>query len=286
VLGFTRTDKGEMMGPKGPMELVFLSRDPEEHHQIVMVSGRPKDLSFNVVNQISLSTTSLTELKRLHTLLKGRADIDQGKLAAVSHGNAISVYFEDPESNRVELFVNTDFYCIQPMRAPINLEQPDDLIWAQVEAHARKQKNFKPRSQWLGEMKEKMATNGKPPPAVSAGAAAAAEPVVPARFIRFVDAATGGTHYGEPQQQALPYSSAMVLAGDPLADPPIPFTRTGRIAKIDQLLSPIAPPNILCIGLNYMKHYEEGAKKRGIALPSKPVIFMKTSNTVRNRPAD
>jgi 2-keto-4-pentenoate hydratase/2-oxohepta-3-ene-1,7-dioic acid hydratase in catechol pathway len=134
-------------------------------------------------------------------------------------------------------------------------------------------------------MKEKMATNGKPPPAVSAGAAAA-EPVVPARFIRFVDAATGGTYYGEPQQQALPYSSAMVLAGDPLADPPIPFTRTGRIATIDQLLSPIAPPNILCIGLNYMKHYEEGAKKRGIALPSKPVIFMKTSNTVRNRPTD
>jgi len=56
--------------------------------------------------------------------------------------------------------------------------------------------------------------------------------------------------------------------------------RTGKTAKIGQLLSPILPPNILCIGLNYTKHYEEGAKKRGIALPLKPVIFMKTSNTV------
>eukprot|EP01051_Picozoa_sp_SAG22_P010571 SAG22_NODE_958_length_6301_cov_4.995324_2_plen_86_part_00 len=35
VLGFTRTDKGSMPGPGGaPIELVFLSRNPEEHHQV------------------------------------------------------------------------------------------------------------------------------------------------------------------------------------------------------------------------------------------------------------
>ena len=43
VLGFTRTDKGSMPGPGGALlELVFLSRDPEEHHQIVFCSGRPE----------------------------------------------------------------------------------------------------------------------------------------------------------------------------------------------------------------------------------------------------
>ena len=56
------------------------------------------------------------------------------------------------------------------------------------------------------------------------------------------------------------------LAGDPF-DAANPLLRTGRTAKVGQLLSPIAPPNILCVGLNYMRHYEEGAKKRGIALP-------------------
>jgi len=127
VLGFTRTDKGEMPGPGGKlMELVFLSRDPEEHHQIVMVNGRPPDLAFNTINQISLKSDSLGELKKMHTLLKTRKDIS--KLAAVTHGTAISVYFEDPEGNRVELFVNSAFYCIQPIRAPVNLDQPDEQV--------------------------------------------------------------------------------------------------------------------------------------------------------------
>ena len=31
-----------------------------------------------------------------------------------------------------------------------------------------------------------------------------------------------------------------------------------------------------------MKHYEEGAKKRGIALPTKPVIFMKTTTALNS----
>ena len=90
VLGFTRTDKGEMPGPGGKlMELVFLSRDPEEHHQIVMVSGRPADLAFNVVNQISLSTTSLGEVKQMYALLKERQDITE--LLTVTHGNGAAL---------------------------------------------------------------------------------------------------------------------------------------------------------------------------------------------------
>lgn len=239
-----------------------------------MVSGRPKDLAFNVVNQISLKTASLTELKRLYTLLKQRTDIS--KLAPVTHGNAISVYFEDPEGNRIELFVNTDFYCIQPMREPVNLDQPNDQIWAMIEAHARKQKNFRPRSEWLVEMTARMAQGPSPP----AAATQAVDTTPVTRIIRFVDAYTGLETYGDPGTADDSYQTAEVLTGDPVADPPVPFARTGRTATVGRLLTPIAPPNILCIGLNYMKHWEEGAKMRGIALPTRPVIFMKTSNTV------
>lgn len=97
----------------------------------------------------------------------------------------------------------------------------------------------------------------------------------PARFIRFVDEC-GAVCYGEPQDDG--FSCAVVLKGDPLKQ--VPFERTTRIAKVKRLLAPILAPNILCIGLNYMKHYEEGAKKRGIPLPTKPVAFMKTNNTL------
>ena len=68
-----------------------------------------------------------------------------------------------------------------------------------------------------------------------------------------------------------------MLAGDPLKDEP--FCRAGRVARVERLLAPVSPPDILCIGLNYLKHYEEGAKKRGVPLPDKPCIFMKSSKS-------
>ena len=49
VLGFIVTDRGHL--PNG--ELCFLSRDPREHHQIVLVSGRPEGLPDRIVNQVS-----------------------------------------------------------------------------------------------------------------------------------------------------------------------------------------------------------------------------------------
>ena len=42
------------------------------------------------------------------------------------------------------------------------------------------------------------------------------------------------------------------------------------------LLAPIAPPSILCIGLNYRHHAEES----GMPIPERPILFMKTPSTV------
>lgn len=43
VLEFTVTDRGQLTGPNGPFDLVFLSRDPDEHHQLVLATGRPAE---------------------------------------------------------------------------------------------------------------------------------------------------------------------------------------------------------------------------------------------------
>ena len=40
--------------------------------------------------------------------------------------------------------------------------------------------------------------------------------------------------------------------------------KTGKSRYIVKLLSPIIPKDIFCVGLNYMKHYEELSKKKGI----------------------
>lgn len=43
-----------------------------------------------------------------------------------------------------------------------------------------------------------------------------------------------------------------------------------------KLLPPVDPPNIICIGLNYMKHAEE----TGIPIPAEPLIFIKATTSL------
>lgn len=69
IFGFTVTDRG--VSPE--RTIVFLSRDPDEHHQTVLATGRPADLQFNVINPISLRADSLATLKELHGRLSSDA---------------------------------------------------------------------------------------------------------------------------------------------------------------------------------------------------------------------
>jgi len=150
VLGFTETDQGDL----GSTRLVFLSRDPEEHHQVVLATGRPHDLAFSVINQISFRVEDLATLRHVHGL--AAADPAVTELMSATHGNAVSIYFRDPEGNRIEVFMDTPWYCEQPLREPIDLSQPDDSVMAQAEALARSRPKFQPRSQWLAEMTRRM----------------------------------------------------------------------------------------------------------------------------------
>jgi 2-keto-4-pentenoate hydratase/2-oxohepta-3-ene-1,7-dioic acid hydratase in catechol pathway len=59
------------------------------------------------------------------------------------------------------------------------------------------------------------------------------------------------------------------------------FEVTNQITKPHKLLAPIAPVNILCIGLNYRKHAEEG----NATIPQHPVLFVKATTALQN-PAD
>jgi catechol-2,3-dioxygenase len=154
VLGFVVTDRGDLETPHGAVSLVFLSRDPREHHQIVLASGRPRELAFNSVNQISFRMAELADLRAMHRLLvKERVE----ELAPVSHGNALSLYFLDPEGNRIELFVDTPWYVSQPLRIPMDFERSDAEIWAWAEAEARKLPGFRPAEQWREEIAARMA---------------------------------------------------------------------------------------------------------------------------------
>ncbi|MFI5356418.1 MAG: fumarylacetoacetate hydrolase family protein [Opitutales bacterium] len=53
---------------------------------------------------------------------------------------------------------------------------------------------------------------------------------------------------------------------------------TDRLVKPGKLLAPVAPTQILCIGLNYRKHAEE----TGAKIPERPILFVKGINAAQN----
>jgi len=150
VLGLVVTDRGKLSD--GP-ELAFLSRDPDEHHQMVMATGRPAEAGFNVVNQISFKVPGLADLKSAHARLRARG-VEQFRI--VTHGNAWSIYFADPEGNRVEVFVDTPWHTPQPLAEPFDIEAPDEAIMARTEALCRSRPGFATRAAWRETVVAKM----------------------------------------------------------------------------------------------------------------------------------
>ena len=153
VLGFAVSDRGELDTPHGKVALVFLTRDPNEHHQIVLASGRPDSVPFNPINQISFRVRDFAGLRELHRAIQ-REPVSE--ISPVSHGNALSVYFKDPEGNRIELFVDTPWYVAQPLRIPMDMSLSDAALWRWAEDTARGLPGYKPVEQWRTELARKL----------------------------------------------------------------------------------------------------------------------------------
>ena len=157
VLGFTVTDRGEVMG----MDLVFMSRDPMDHHQVILVSGRPDNLPPNpfspqfgsVINQISFRVGSLQGLREMLEVLE-RENVQS--ILVANHGIAWSIYCHDPDGNNLELFVDTDWYFPQPFLVPLDLSESDEEIQAKTEAMCREQPGFEQYADWRKRFAAKM----------------------------------------------------------------------------------------------------------------------------------
>jgi len=119
VLGFCVTDRALIRG----VNVAFLSRDPDEHHQIVLVPGRDP-AHASTINQISFRVVSFAELRRVHARLVEDA---APALNPTNHGGSWSIYFADPEGNRIELFVHTPWY-LPPVSIPLDLTLSDEEI--------------------------------------------------------------------------------------------------------------------------------------------------------------
>lgn len=142
VLGLVVTDRGHLPG----RELTFMSANPREHHQVVLASGRTGSGDEKVINQISFRVATLEQLQQMFGWLQQEPGPSQFR--AVSHGNAWTLYFHDPEGNRIELFVDSPWYVRQPCSEPLDLTLPADEIRARTEAMCRADPTFAPVEEW------------------------------------------------------------------------------------------------------------------------------------------
>jgi catechol 2,3-dioxygenase len=160
VMGYTVTDRGEVAGT----DAVFISRDPLDHHQLVLATGRPDELPPNTrnpffgpcINQISFRVGGLADLRQMYQRLKGEGYLDSEMLAA-NHGISWSLYFPDPEGNILEVFVDTEWYIKQPQLQPLDFSKSDAEIHALTEKFCREAEGFEPMVEWRKAVAERMA---------------------------------------------------------------------------------------------------------------------------------
>src|SRR5215217_4949972 len=88
------------------------------------------------------------------------------------------------------------------------------------------------------------------------------------RIIRFLSG--NQVHFGQPVDDA----TARRIEGDLFGD----FRVTDQTLRVEKLLAPLIPTDILCIGLNYREH----AAESGSAISENPMLFIKSSNTLQN----
>lgn len=89
------------------------------------------------------------------------------------------------------------------------------------------------------------------------------------KLIRFTSE-DNKTYYGAVESQH--DKSARIINGSIFDE----FSVTDKRAVIKIILSPVSPPNIIGIGLNYAKHADE----TGIRNPEIPVMFLKGTNAI------
>ena len=144
ALGLTLTDRGR--GQTFDTEIAFLSADPEKHHQVALATVRPKDATFSTVMQTSFMVATLDDLRAVRAAALPRGAT---ALRATNHGNAWSIYFNDPEGNLVEVYLDTPFHVPQPHGELLDLDASDAEILRVTEAACRKDPGFMPRADYV-----------------------------------------------------------------------------------------------------------------------------------------
>ena len=143
VLGFQITDRGEIPGCS--YEIVFLSQDPSEHHQIGLATQRDKVEPSNSVAHVAFRVPDLAQLRTTISALKD----ESVEMRPTSHGNTWSIYFQDPEQNGIEIFCDSPWQVQQPQGETWDIDLDDAGLLAWTEERFKNEPRFEPQSSFV-----------------------------------------------------------------------------------------------------------------------------------------
>ncbi|MDA1258623.1 MAG: VOC family protein [Chloroflexi bacterium] len=152
ILALTETDRG-LVGPNLDLDIRFLSSDPDEHHQVVLVSGRDAAKGVTFLNQISFRVASLSDLRDLRARLAVRG-VKPGRI--INHGMSWSMYFPDPEGNNIEAFVDSPWQIEQPVLDLLDLSKSDAEILEETEKLVAGNPTLRTKAEYRQELARKM----------------------------------------------------------------------------------------------------------------------------------
>jgi catechol 2,3-dioxygenase len=128
-VSFYRDILGLEVSDRSPRGAVFMTAQDRlaEHHELLVAPGREGD--GKILQQISFRCASLADVKEFYRIfLERQVPI----LRVVTHGNTVSIYFEDPDNNTVEVYWPTGIDVTQPFGQPVDLTKSDDEILGRV----------------------------------------------------------------------------------------------------------------------------------------------------------
>ena len=115
--------------------VAFMSSDPKrEHHEFAVFRSREPD-QVTCVQQISFNCERLEDIIDYYQRFKQHG-VRFSRVT--SHGNAVGLYFFDPEGNRCEVYWSTPFEAKQPYSVAIDINRPVSEILAEVEADVKR----------------------------------------------------------------------------------------------------------------------------------------------------
>lgn len=124
----------------------FLSAHPEEEHHEVFLMDAPDKVTPDGVQQASFRCASLDDVLAFKQVFaEENVRIDQ----EVTHGNAVSIYFFDPDGYRLEVYWKAPREVHPPFLAPIDLTQSKDDVMRQVDEAIARMRPDQVASAWV-----------------------------------------------------------------------------------------------------------------------------------------